>query len=173
MMAAMSGGGDEPLYRFHDFQRYGANGNGYVFCSNGNHFIVHPYNATFIYFDFETIGTTQSNGKPSPISKMFDLNAGDLVEAWAKNIQYSSSGADDQLLFMLRSNSDAYVGGLGSSAHLIFPQGTGTFEDTVYRSTRTTDADAFYIRANRDGNKPYNLTVEFDFEVYVNGVRYI
>lgn len=173
MAQASGGGGDEPLYHFHDFKRYYTGYIGSVSCSGGNHFTCIPSRGNKYYFDFNTAGQSASSNPPSPVETMFKLKAGDYVECRAKNIVYSSSHDNDQLLFMFRDSADTFLAGFGSSGGLIFPSNGTTLSDKVVTKTMSADCDITYIRVNRQGSGNYDLTVEFDFEVYVNGVRYI
>lgn len=174
MMAAAGGDSPaDPLYSFKNFKRYGSGYMGYVFCTEGNHFECAPSGGAKYYFDFNTSGQSQSNAVPSPVTTMFSLRTGDVVICKAKNIEYSSSHDGDQLLFMLRDSNDTMQGGFGASGGLVFPSAQTTLPDITVEKTMAANADIAYIRVNRQGSKNYSLTVNFDLEVYVNGVRYI
>lgn len=168
-----------PLYSFdtRDVTTNTTGGTSYIQFSNGNHiksYSVRRYAAFGSFNNWTSTVTTENTSWPA----MFTLAPGDVILWRMKNVTVKStvgSTTTVNVTCWLRSDTQAKVVGINDTSVFSLKGGqTLTFdvvEDTATMEA-ATNVQSLRIYPNSTGQGA-NLTLEFDLEVYVNGVRYI
>lgn len=175
MMAAVSGGGDGPLYSFVNLSLRGSGSMSTFKITDGNRFYWKSTRNNYaVYFQFDngkSGGSTYSETDPP----VFSLHAGDEVYFKATSVSYKTADVANTTQVSL-VKPDASI--LTSLTFAPSPVSSSEFADFAdYTSTPVTieeDTDVLCFRARRSAGT-YNKAFEiyFNFEMYVNGVRWI
>ena len=159
--AAATPGG--PLYAFEDIEySYSSR---HIWITNGNHIKYQTSaNSRAVWFDWEQA----TSGWLAADVPLFSITEGDVGVVKAKNIVYSGNTVQSNIVVGLRKTS-ANEGVNISTGTFYLPTGQTTIADVTNesQSTYTGGIGCFYMSAYRA------VTVEFDFELYINGIRYV
>lgn len=179
MMARAGAAPTPPLYSFENLTKTG--GYQQYAVTNGNHFKItgtrRNYEADW-QFDKGVSGSSGTTANWT--TPMFSIPSGSTVKLVLKNLSISSTRAGYFNFLLKRYEEDS---GTKNAVGFIYTNGTGI----TYTTTATTGVTeeisavsplaatahyfAFYIYNSSGQSQTY--TVEFDLELYIDGVRYV
>lgn len=175
MMVAAEAG-DKPLYSFVNLRLYGSGYMSTFTITNGNRFYWSGTRSnTPSYFQFNN-GKNNSNQYSSTDSPIFSLHTGDTVYFKATSISYKTANVAGTMQVALVKPDNTIMASLKFAPS---PVSTSDFVDFPdFTSTPviiSEDSDILCFKAGRTTGGSFNLQLDvyFNFEMYVNDVRWI
>ena len=155
-----------PLYTLYQGSATLSAGNSAT-ISNGNHISLNTVDNSRTAYANES---SLSNNRNNVLTTMFTVSSGDSWEIKLKNIVFtSSSSASNNFSVSLNDTSSTPVAKATTGDIAYSSTGAGTLEDVSVTGTFSENSNigslSFFIYRG--------AVFEFDFEVYINGSRYI
>lgn len=174
LMLGAGGSSSGPLYTFSNMNLSGSGSMSSCKITDGNRFYYScKRNSYPVYFQFDN-GKTGGNKYETTDTPLFDLHEGDHVVLKAKNIRYKSADAANTCGFALIRDTDSVWGSISIKPEPASSSAFSDFADVEKEYTVGGERTILSFRCTRSAGT-YNTTFEiyFNFEMYVNDVRYI